>query len=64
MRGKFDRASGLYLDPGSVMILLVWLVVCYSGLVGSIANSAHLVGLITGVVWGILSGLLASSRPE
>lgn len=64
MRGKFDRASGLYLDPGSVMILLVWLVVCYSGLVGSIANSAHLVGLITGVAWGIVSGLLASSRPE
>jgi rhomboid protease GlpG len=63
MRGKYDRASGLYLDPQSVTILLVWLVVCYTGYVGDIANTAHLVGLIVGVVWGRVSAYLASGKP-
>ncbi len=30
MRGKHDRASGLFLDQQSVTILLVWLVVCFT----------------------------------
>ena len=63
MRGKYDRASGLYLDPQSVTILLVWLVVCYTGYVGPVANTAHLAGLIVGVVWGRVSAYLASGKP-
>jgi GlpG protein len=64
IRGKYDRKSGLFLDSQSVTILLVWLVLCYTGLVGSIANTAHLVGLITGVVWGRISAFFASRKPE
>lgn len=64
MRGKYHRASGLYLDPQSVTILLVWLVVCYTGYVGRVANTAHLTGLIVGVVWGRVSAYLASRKPE
>jgi len=68
MRGKYDRASGVGLDPQSVTILLVWLVVCYSGvlrfIIGPVANTAHLAGLIIGVVWGRVSALWASRRPE
>ena len=64
MRGKYDRASGLFLDPRSVTILLVWLVLCYSGWMGPVANTSHLVGLVVGVVWGRISALLASNRPE
>jgi GlpG protein len=64
IRGMFDRKSGLFLDSQSVTILLVWLVVCYSGWVGSIANTVHLVGLITGVVWGYISAMIGSRRPE
>ncbi len=64
MRGKYDRASGVGLDPQSVTILLVWLVVCYTGVVGPVANTAHLVGLIVGVVWGRVSAFRASRTPE
>lgn len=64
MRGKYDRASGLFLDSRNVTILLVWLVLCYTGLLGPVANTAHLVGLIVGVVWGRLSAFLAFRKPE
>lgn len=63
LRGKYDRASGLYLDPMSITILLVWLVLCYTGAVGSVANTAHLAGLIVGVVWGWVSAYIATNRP-
>jgi GlpG protein len=64
LRGKYDRASGLYLDAQSAQWLLIWLVVCYTGLLGRVANTAHLTGLIIGVVWGRVSAYLASTRPE
>ena len=52
IRGKYDRASGLFLDRQTVSILLIWLVVCFTGVVGPVANGAHLAGLITGMAWG------------
>lgn len=64
MQGKYNRASGLYLDPQSVTILLVWLVICFVGVVGPVANAAHLVGLITGVIWGRASAFLSLKNPE
>ena len=63
IRGKYDRASGLYLDPGSVMTLLIWLVVCYTGFVGPIANTAHLVGLLTGMAWGRIAAYFGMKKP-
>ena len=64
MRGKYDRASGVGLDQQSVTILLVWLVICYTGVVGPVANTAHLVGLIVGMVWGRVSAHFAAPKPE
>jgi GlpG protein len=64
MRGKHDRTSGLFLDQQSVTILLVWLVVCFTGVVGPIANFAHLAGLASGMAIGRVSAYLARRRPE
>lgn len=64
MRGKYNSASGLYLDRQSVAILLIWLVVCFTGITGPVANGAHLAGLITGVVWGRIAAYLAVRKPE
>ena len=64
LRGKYDRASGLYLDARSIEWLLIWLVICYTGVVGRVANTAHLVGLVIGVIWGSVSAYFASRRPE
>jgi membrane associated rhomboid family serine protease len=64
IRGKYDRASGLYLDPQSVQWLLIWLVICYSKLVGNVANTAHVAGLAIGVVWGGVTAYFALRKPE
>ena len=59
MRGKYDPSSGLYLTPQDKMLMLVWFVVCFTGAVGPIANTAHAAGLIAGVVWGRVSAWIA-----
>src|SRR5262249_41855076 len=64
IRGKYNRASGLYLDPQSVTYLLIWLAVCYFNLVGPVANAAHVVGLVTGMVWGRIAAFFAMRKPE
>lgn len=64
MLGRYHPASGVGLNSQSVTILLIWLVVCYTGAVGAVANTAHLVGLIVGVVWGRMTAYWASRRPE
>jgi GlpG protein len=64
IRGKYDRASGLFLSGQNVAILLIWLVICYSGKVGHVANAAHLGGLITGMLWGAAAAFLSSRKPE
>jgi GlpG protein len=50
IKSRYDASAGLYIDPGNVTMMLLWLVLCMTGLVGRIANAAHLVGLIGGVV--------------
>lgn len=62
--GKYDRSSGLYMDRQTVIYLLIWLVVCFTGLIGPVANAAHLGGLIVGMVWGRINAYLAMRHPE
>jgi GlpG protein len=64
IRGRYDRGSGLHLSPQNVAILLIWLVVCYTGVVGPVANDAHLAGLVTGMAWGGAAAYFAVRRPE
>ncbi len=60
IRGRYDHASGLYLDRVNLTILLVWLVLCYTGMLGHVANTAHLIGLLVGVIWGRISAYVAT----
>lgn len=64
MRGKNDPASGIGLDRQSWTIMLIWLVLCMTGAVGRIANTAHLAGLLIGVSWGWVSAYHARRRSE
>lgn len=57
------------LPPGVVVLMLVWLVVCLTGLVEvvsfgtlAIANAAHVGGLVAGCVTGVIGGTLARRR--
>ena len=64
MRGRNDPASGVGLERQSWTIMLIWLVLCMTGFLGRIANTAHVVGLIIGVIWGWVSAYHARRRPE
>jgi GlpG protein len=64
IRGKYDPGSGVFLDQISLIILMVGLVGCYAGFFGPVANTAHLVGLISGAVWGGVSAFWALRNPK
>jgi len=57
MRGKFDPASGLYLHPTTVTMMIVWFFACFTPLIPHIANATHAAGLAVGLAWGYLSSL-------
>ncbi len=55
------------LPPGVMVMMLIWLLVCLSGLItalgfGAIANGAHVGGLVAGCATGLLGGALARLR--
>jgi rhomboid protease GlpG len=60
IRGKFDPGSGLFLHRETVIMMIAWLVLCYTGALGPIANTAHVVGLVSGMAAGFISGRFAS----
>jgi GlpG protein len=64
MRGKYNPGSGLYLDRQSVAYLLIWMVVCFTGVVGPVANIAHVSGLLVGMAWGGLAAIIATRYHE
>jgi len=59
MQGKFNPASGLSLQPQTVTMMIVWFFLCLTGLVGHVANTAHAVGAVAGIIWGFLAAQLS-----
>jgi GlpG protein len=53
MKHRFDPESGIYLDRQNVYFMMIWLVLCMTGYLGSIANTAHVVGLLAGMGVGV-----------
>jgi membrane associated rhomboid family serine protease len=54
MQGRYNRAFGIALHQTTVIMMIGWYVLCWTGLVGPIANWAHTAGLVIGIVWGLL----------
>ena len=54
MQGRFNPASGLFLHPTTVMMMLIWFVLCLVGIIPNVANATHAAGLALGVAWGFL----------
>ena len=52
MKSRFDPFSGYFLAESTVVFAMVWLVLCFTGTMGPVANVAHLSGLLFGIVWG------------
>lgn len=62
MKSKFDPATGLFLHPNTVAMMLIWFVLCLGRVIPNVANGAHAVGLGLGVLWGFLGSLPAIRR--
>jgi GlpG protein len=54
MQGRFNRAFGFALHQSTVIMMIGWFVLCWTGLLGPIANWAHTAGLLIGMAWGSL----------
>jgi rhomboid protease GlpG len=54
IRGRFDPRAGYRLRQDIVYLMGIWYLLCFTGLIGAIANTAHTVGLVVGVAWGYL----------
>jgi GlpG protein len=57
MRGRFDPGAGLFLHPQTIGVMLIWLVLGFTPVLGNLANGAHLGGLAGGMAWGWLASL-------
>ena len=62
VRGRFDPASGLEMDQATVIMMMIWFVVCVFGLVGPVANVVHGVGLAGGALWGFISAQMRGGK--
>jgi GlpG protein len=62
MKSRFEPELGFVLDPINVLFMIGWFFLCLSGLIGNIANLAHAVGLLIGIVVGYAPTLWRSLR--
>jgi GlpG protein len=53
MKGRYEPEQGMILHPSTVQTMLFWLVLCMTGAVGDIANAAHVVGMVAGMLFGM-----------
>lgn len=52
IQGKMRPDAGLFLPNNVLFIMLAWLVLCWTGVLGPVANYAHLAGLLAGTALG------------
>mgnify|MGYP002624122839 CR=1 FL=1 len=55
MKSVFQPSKGFFMTQGMVLFMLLWLFLCMTGKLGAIANTAHVVGLLVGLIWGYYS---------
>lgn len=54
MQGRFNPRSGLDVPRPIFAMMLAWYLLCWTGLLGPVANMAHTGGLMIGAMWGYL----------
>lgn len=61
-QGRFNPYARLILNQNIMIMMLIWFALCWTGILGPIANMAHTVGLLMGVAWGWLEAVQTKSR--
>lgn len=59
---SLKKSSGYQLPKSVIMLMIGWLLLGYTGLIGPIGNAAHLSGLILGMLYGFVWYLKESTR--
>ena len=54
LQGRVNPALGIKLHQSTVIMMIAWYALCWTGLLGPIANWAHTAGLAIGVAWGMI----------
>ncbi|MEX2142176.1 MAG: rhomboid family intramembrane serine protease [Pirellulales bacterium] len=53
MKSRYEPTVEIFVHPNTVVLLILWFILCLVGVIGNIANWAHGVGLAVGMVIGI-----------
>jgi GlpG protein len=61
VRSKLDRSFGLMYPPSTAVILIGWMLLCFTGVMGNVANGTHVAGLVVGAATGALAASRARS---
>jgi GlpG protein len=59
MKDDYEPEADMHLPSNTIVYMIIWLIVCMTGYLGNIANAAHLVGLVVGMLVGLFPHLLA-----
>jgi GlpG protein len=60
LRSRFNPSCGLFVSKHNVILMIGWFFLCLSGVIGHVANTAHGVGLVAGMIWGFASAKMRS----
>jgi GlpG protein len=52
IQGRLNPRTGLILHQYIVIMMMAWFVLCWLGVIGYVANMAHTIGLVSGLVLG------------
>jgi len=57
-KSRFEPFTGFGMHPNTAFLMMAWFVLCFTGMLGPVANTAHAAGLILGGGWGFLTARL------
>lgn len=64
IQGIFNPWAGIGLRKPILIMMLIWFVVCWLGFIGNIANMAHTMGLVSGIILGFIFSIGSLAKPQ
>jgi len=58
LRGRLDPGSGLHVDRQTMLLMVIWFLLCLFHIIPDVANAAHGAGFAVGLLWGGMSAKL------
>ena len=62
MKSDYDAEADMKVPTDMIVQMILWLLLCMSGIIGPIANAAHVAGLASGLLIGVAPHLLPTRR--